>query len=135
MNNFSRRFFFSFFFFHLSFHLLFFGLLFMYFNFYYTTLFYFVNIFYKILSNSYLLLDLSFELYCLTPCVFLSYSIHSATLHSFHSPETPHFIGAIRLSENKFSSKLKLLAFFYPYQLIINKSNMSRHKVKCLKNV
>lgn len=40
-------------------------------------------------------------LYCLTPCVFLSYSIHFATLHSFHNPEPPHFIGAIRLSEKQ----------------------------------
>ena len=40
-------------------------------------------------------------LYCLTPCVFLSYFIHFATLHSFHNPEPPHFIGAIRLSEKQ----------------------------------
>lgn len=40
-------------------------------------------------------------LYCLTPCVFLSYSIHFATLHSVHNPELPHFIGAIRLSEKQ----------------------------------
>lgn len=40
-------------------------------------------------------------LYCLTPCVFLSYSIHFATLHSFHNPEPPHFIGAIRLSKKQ----------------------------------
>lgn len=42
-----------------------------------------------------------YYLYCLAPCVFLSYSIHFATLHSFHNPEPPHFIGAIRLSEKQ----------------------------------
>lgn len=47
------------------------------------------------------------HLCCLTPCVFLSYSIHFATLHSFHNPEPPHFIGAIRLSEKtSFSSSI-----------------------------
>lgn len=40
-------------------------------------------------------------LYCLTPCVFLSYFIHFATLHSLYNPEPPHFIGTIRLSEKQ----------------------------------
>lgn len=72
------------------------------FTFHYTIYFRFVKRYY------YLLLVLSrtykytcYCLYCLTPCVFLSYSIHFATLHSFHNPEPPHFIGAIRLSEKQ----------------------------------
>lgn len=81
------------------------------FTFHYTIYFHFVKRYY------YLLLFLTrtykytcYCLYCLAPCVFLSYSIHFATLHSFHNPETPHFIGAIRLSEKtSFSSSIYYL--------------------------
>ena len=72
------------------------------FTFHYTIYFHFVKQYYYLL----LLLSRTYKytcyyLYCLTPCVFLSYSIHFATLHSFHNPEPPHFIGAIRLSEKQ----------------------------------
>lgn len=68
----------------------------------------FIILYIFILSREYyyLLLSKTYKytccyLYCLTPCVFLSYFIHFATLHSLHNPEPPHFIGAIRLSEKQ----------------------------------